>query len=93
MNVEFLVVGHYLKELEVDDVKTCGVVLRYLNLLEQWLTQDSDGDILMLFEQIYEVVQHKVSNLYFPVKFNQNEGQSLVKHWRDSVFFHCKLVE
>ena len=85
-------VGHNLKEFEVKDVEACRMVLRYLNLLEQGLTQDGYGDVLQLLEQSDKVSQHQVTDLYFPVKLHQDKGESLEDRRGRRVLNSCELL-
>ena len=67
-------VCNHLKELKVKHIEARGVILGDLNLFEQRLAQDGDRNVIQFLEQIDEMFQHHVTNLYFPVKFNKNES-------------------
>ena len=90
LDVQFLVVGNHLEELEVKHVKACCVVLRDLHLLEQGLAEDGHRDTVHLLEHEHEVLQHEVPNLELPVKLDQNEGKSLVEQRCNGVLDLCK---
>ena len=59
-----------------------------LDLLQERVAQDCDGDAFVCFEQVYENVQELFSKVEVDVTLNENKSHSLVNDRRIFIFVY-----
>ena len=64
-----------------------------LNLLQQWLAKDTNGDVLMLLEKDNEVLQHFFPHIKIGIAVYKYESQGFVKNRSKLVSFTSKSIE